>query len=47
MEAGIYLITDTKNQKICVESTMNVKMMNGRCFELNVGSHINRVLQEE
>ncbi|MGI2750880.1 GIY-YIG nuclease family protein [Bacillus cytotoxicus] len=47
VEAGIYLITNTKNQKMCVESTMNLKMMNGRRFELNVGSHTNRVLQEE
>ncbi len=37
IEAGVYRITNTKN----------LKTMSGRRFELNVGSHTNRALQDD
>ncbi|MBY0595304.1 GIY-YIG nuclease family protein [Bacillus bingmayongensis] len=47
IEAGVYRITNTKNKKMYVERTMNLKTMSGRRFELNVGSHTNRALQDD
>ncbi|MFJ8531453.1 GIY-YIG nuclease family protein [Bacillus sp. NPDC094106] len=47
IESGIYCIKNTINKKMYVESTMNLKTMSGRRFELNVGSHTNRALQED
>lgn len=47
IEAGIYSITNTKNNKVYVDSTRNLKTISGRKFELNVGSCTNRALQAE
>ncbi|MDM5188026.1 GIY-YIG nuclease family protein [Bacillus sp. DX4.1] len=47
VEAGIYCITNMKNDKVYVESTRNLKTMSGRRFELNIGSYINKALQDE
>jgi DNA-binding CsgD family transcriptional regulator len=45
IEAGVYQIRNTKNQKLLVESTMNLKSINGRRFELEMGTHQNKLLQ--
>ncbi|CAM4319634.1 GIY-YIG nuclease family protein [Bacillus manliponensis] len=47
IEAGIYSITNTKNNKVYVDSTRNLKTISGRKFELNAGSCTNRALQME
>lgn len=36
-EAGIYCIRNTRNGKIFVASTPNLKSLNGRRFELQMG----------
>lgn len=46
-EAGVYQIRNTKNQKIFVTSTPNLKTVNGRRGTLEWGSHFNKQLQEE
>jgi len=46
-QAGIYRIKNTKNEKIFIASTMNLKTMNGRRFELAMGSHKNKLLQSD
>ncbi|MFM1652830.1 DUF2087 domain-containing protein [Brevibacillus sp. B_LB10_24] len=46
-EAGVYQIKNTKNQKVLVDSTMNLKTINGKKFQLQNGSHINKALQKE
>ena len=46
-EGGVYLIRNTKNQKVLVVSTPNLKTINGRKMQLRDGSHQNRQLQKE
>lgn len=46
-QAGVYQIKNTKNQKILVASTMNVKTINGKLFSLKMGSHENKSLQKD
>jgi hypothetical protein len=46
-QAGVYQIKNTKNQKIFIGSTMNLKTLNGKRFELKMGSHKNKLLQNE
>jgi hypothetical protein len=46
-QAGVYQIKNTINQKVFVGSTMNLKTLNGKRFELNAGSNLNKRLQEE
>ncbi len=46
-EAGVYQIANTVNQKVFVGSTMNLKTLNGKRFQLKMGSHLNKQLQEE
>lgn len=46
-EAGVYQIKNTKNQKVLVVATPNLKTMNGRRMELHAGGHKNKQLQEE
>ena len=46
-EAGVYQIRNTKNQKIFIESTMNLKTINGKRFTLDIGSFQNKLLQNE
>lgn len=45
--AGIYQIRNTSNQKVFIESTRNFKTMNGKQFQLEMGSHPNKNLQQE
>lgn len=47
IEAGIYMITNTANQKKWVGSTRNLKSINGRKFSLEAGTDTNRALQED
>lgn len=46
-EAGVYQIKNTKNGKVLIDSTPNVKTMNGKKFMLQHGSHPNHSLQKE
>ncbi|WP_134684842.1 GIY-YIG nuclease family protein [Brevibacillus migulae] len=46
-EAGVYRIVNTINQKMFVASTPNLKTLNGKEFQLKMGSHLNRELQRE
>lgn len=47
IEAGIYQIKNVKNGKILVVGTPNLKTLNGKRFELQMGTSINKVLQQE
>ncbi len=46
-QAGVYQIKNTENRKIFIASTMNLKTMNGRRFELAMGGHKNTLLQSD
>ncbi len=46
-EAGVYQIKNTKNEKIFLEGTMNLKTINGKRFTLDMGSYQNKLLQNE
>jgi hypothetical protein len=46
-QAGVYQIKNKENQKILVISTPNLKSMNGRQFELEMGGYKNKELQKE
>jgi hypothetical protein len=46
-EAGVYQIKNTKNSKVYVVSTVNLKTMNGKRMMLDGGAHKNKKLQEE
>lgn len=46
-EAGIYCIRNTHNGKIFVAGTPNLKSLNGRRFELQMGTCQNQQLQRE
>lgn len=47
IEAGVYQIRNTNNQKIFIESTMNLKTINGKRFTLDMGTYQNKFLQNE
>jgi len=47
IEAGVYQIKNTKNQKIFIESTPNLKTINGKRFTLEMGTFQNKQLQIE
>jgi hypothetical protein len=46
-EAGAYQIRNTINQKALVAATPNLKTMQGKRFQLQMGSHKNAQLQAE
>lgn len=47
IEAGIYCIRNERNGKVFVDSTPNLKTINGQKFMLQMGTHLNRQLQAE
>lgn len=47
IEAGIYQIKNTKNHKIFIGSTKNLKTLNGLKFMLDTGGNRNHELQKE
>lgn len=47
IEAGVYQIKNTKNNKIFIESTPNLKTINGKRFTLEMGTYQNKQLQIE
>ncbi|MGE8077572.1 GIY-YIG nuclease family protein [Peribacillus loiseleuriae] len=47
IEAGIYQIKNTMNEKIFIGSTRNLKTLNGAKFMLETGGHTNKMLQED
>lgn len=46
-EAGVYQIRNERNGKVYIDSTLNLKTINGQRFMLQMGSHLNRKLQAE
>ncbi|MGQ8873681.1 DUF2087 domain-containing protein [Paenibacillus sp. TSA_86.1] len=46
-EAGVYQIRNERNGKVYIDSTPNLKTINGQQFMLQMGSHLNRRLQTE
>jgi hypothetical protein len=47
IEAGVFQIRNTVNGKIFVDSTLNLKSLNGRSFTLHMGTDNNKALQKE
>lgn len=47
VDAGVFMIKNTINQKMFIASTRNLKTINGQQFSLRMGSHINKSLQED
>jgi len=47
IEAGVYRIRNTVNGKVLVDSTPNLKSLNGRKGSLNMGTYPNKSLQRE
>ncbi|MBU8880865.1 GIY-YIG nuclease family protein [Bacillus sp. FJAT-29790] len=47
IKAGVYQIKNIKNQMTFVGSTRNLKTLNGKKFELEMGTSTNKRLQEE
>ncbi|UHA72802.1 GIY-YIG nuclease family protein [Paenibacillus sp. 481] len=45
--AGVYQIKNNVNQKIWIDSTRNVKTLEGKRFMLQLGTHMNKALQRE
>lgn len=45
--AGVYQIRNTQNHKVFIDSTQNLKTMNGKQFQLEMGGHPNKNLQKE
>jgi hypothetical protein len=46
-EAGVYQIKNTANGKALIAATPNLKTMEGKRFQLQMGSHKNALLQAE
>lgn len=47
VEAGVYQIRNTVNGKILIDSTLNLKSLNGRSMSLQLGTDMNKRLQKE
>ena len=47
IQAGVYQVRNTKNLKILIESTSNLKTINGKRFSLDMGSYQNKGLLDE
>lgn len=46
-EAGVFQIRNLQNHKIYIESTLNLKTINGKRFRLDLGTYQNKELQKE
>ncbi|MFC4597857.1 GIY-YIG nuclease family protein [Cohnella hongkongensis] len=47
IEAGVYQIRNKVNGKVLVDTTPNLKSLNGRAGSLNLGTYPNKELQRE
>lgn len=47
VEAGIFQVRNLKNGKVYIETTPNLKTINGQIFMLGMKSHPNKELQKE
>lgn len=47
IEAGVYQVRNTKNGKILIEATPDLKTINGRRFGMERGSYPNKALEQE
>ncbi|MDF2650935.1 MULTISPECIES: GIY-YIG nuclease family protein [unclassified Paenibacillus] len=46
-EAGVFQVRNTMNGKLWILSTKNLKTMNGKLLELQMGTHRNLLLQKD
>ncbi len=46
-EAGVFQVRNTRNEKILIDSTRNLKTLNGKEFQLRSGIYPNKRLAEE
>ncbi len=46
-EAGVFQVRNTQNQKVLIDSTRNLKTLNGKLFQLKNGTYPNPRLTEE
>lgn len=46
-DSGVYQIRNTRNNKVLVVATPDLKTMNGKRFQLQMGSHMNKQLQQD
>ncbi|GGA13445.1 hypothetical protein GCM10008018_67930 [Paenibacillus marchantiophytorum] len=46
-EAGVFQVRNTVNNKLWVDSTRNLRSMNGKRMQLEMGGHMNKELQKE
>lgn len=47
IEAGVYQIKNTINNKVFLDTTKDLKTLNGKIVTLNTGVHSNKLLQKE
>lgn len=47
IEAGVFQIRNIVNEKLFIDSTLNLKSINGRKTTLQLGTHNNKALQKE
>lgn len=47
IEAGVYQIKNTVNDKVLIDVTSDLRSLNGKIISLSLGSHINKQLQQE
>jgi hypothetical protein len=47
IEAGVFQIRNTVNGKLFIDSTPNLKSLNGRSTSLRMGTYSNKALQKE
>ncbi len=47
IRAGVYQIKNIKNQKVFIGSSLNLKTINRKQFELETGTHKNTILQRD
>jgi hypothetical protein len=47
IQAGIFQIRNTLNGKLFIDSTLNMKSLNGQNTTLRLGTHNNKALQKE
>jgi len=46
-QAGVYQVRNKQNGKLFIDTTANMNTLNGKRFQLNMGSHVNKALQSE
>jgi hypothetical protein len=47
IEAGVYQIKNTVNNKVFIDVTPDLRSLNGKTFTLVMGTHVNKLLQND